>query len=723
LKPLYFFLGVIITIVIGNSFIIFSDSDSKLIYSNWILIVNSLIAAGLSAMILFKDKDSKEEDKTNIFLTLGLVFWFIANIIWAYYEVVLDIVSPVPSLADLFLLSAYGFLIYRLMIIYRNLGHITNKKILLLIISGTGLFLIYIINLTLDHTETSNFRGLMLFVVTIAYPTLNSILTVLALMILLGIKKETHHFVPWVCELVGFLAIVVGDSWFAIIVLTAFVEQLWMSALLLSAHYLLIAGGLIWYLRYSIKWQSKDLIFKITTKIRRRNETSKKILLGSIISISFLIFASLYFTTNVFSGDDENKDFFIKKRSSSDLQPSSNYDDNGRKEFVVGAILPLTGSFSSIGKSVKVALEKAEYDINKYFEDINSSSSSHFNLLVADSKSSPEGSLVAIKRLHENGVNIIVGPAFGATVNAAKEYADANNIILISYSSTSPLLSIEGDNVFRLVPDDTHQGKIVAERMISDGIKVIVPIWRGGIYGNELYKSTKSYFEKLGGEVEEGINYKPHTGKFATSLHRINFLMWNQELEKLSAIVSDAVKKYGANSVGVYAISFDEITPILIQSTLYEILGKVRWYGSDKIAQNHHITKNVDSALFAMKTNFSNPLYSIDTESKKSHDLKEVLEKQLHEVSSITYPALAYDSYWVAALSLDNNSTFNHGNENSTKSFKEIVVETAESFDGISGKIQLNEAGDRIGGNYDFWIVAKDNDTQSYEWEKEHILE
>jgi branched-chain amino acid transport system substrate-binding protein len=685
------------------------------------LIINSLIAAGLSAMILSKDKDTNEGDKTNIFLTLGLVFWLIANMIWAYYEIVLDIVSPVPSLADLFLLSAYGFLIYRLIVIYRNLGHVTNKKILFLIISGTGLFLIYILNLTLELTELSNFRGLMLFIVTIAYPTLNSVLTVLALMILFGIKKETHHFIPWVCELVGFLAIVIGDSWFAIIVLTAFVEQIWMSALLLSAHYLLIAGGLIWYLRYSIKWQSKDLIFKITTKIRR-NGISKKVLFTSITLISFLIFTGLYFTTNVFSGD-ENKDFFIKK-SSSNAQLLSKYNEDGRKEFVVGAILPFTGSFSSIGKPIKVALEKAEYDVNKHFEDINSSSSSpHFTLLMADSKSSPEGSLVAIKRLHENGANIIVGPAFGATVNAAKEYADANNITLISYSSTSSLLSIKGDNLFRLVPDDTDQGKIVAERMISDGIKVIVPIWRGGLYGNELYKSTKSHFEKLGGEVEEGINYKPYTGKFATSLHRINFLMWNQALEKLNAIVSDAVKKYGADSVAVYVISFDEITPILIQSTLYEDLGKVRWYGADKIAQNHQITKNVDSALFAMKVNLSNPLYSIDTESKKSHDLKEVLEKQLHEVSSITYPALTYDSYWIASLSLDNNSTFNHGNENLTKSFKEIVVETAESFDGISGKIQLNEAGDRIGGDYDFWIVAKDNDTQSYEWEKEHILE
>ena len=187
---LYFFLGVIITIVIGNSIIFFAESDRKIVFSNWILIINSLTAAGLSAMILLKDKDSDEGgDKTNILLTLGLIFWFIANIIWAYYEVVLDIVSPVPSLADLFLLSAYGFLIFRLVSIYRKLGHITNKKILILIISGTGLFLIYILNLTLDLTELSNYRGLMLFIVTIAYPTLNSILTALALMILINIKK------------------------------------------------------------------------------------------------------------------------------------------------------------------------------------------------------------------------------------------------------------------------------------------------------------------------------------------------------------------------------------------------------------------------------------------------------------------------------------------------------------------------------------------------------
>ncbi|HKI09257.1 MAG TPA: ABC transporter substrate-binding protein [Nitrososphaeraceae archaeon] len=692
--------------MIGNSFIIFAESDSKVIYSNWILIINSLIAVGLSAMILIKDKDREEGevDKANILLAVGLAFWFIANIIWAYYELVLDIVSPVPSLADLFLLSAYGFLIYRLTIVYRKIGHTTNKKILFLIVIGTGLFLIYILNLTLENTETSNFRGLMLFVVTIAYPTLNSILTVLALMVLLGIKNERHHFIPWICELVGLLAIVIGDSWFAIIVLTTFVEQLWMSALLLSAHYLLIAGGLIWYLRYSIKWHSKSLIFKIVTKVRNAN--LKKVLITSITLSSSLIFAGFYFT-DVFSSDD-NKDFIVN----SNFLPSTN--ENGKKEFVVGAILPFTGSLSSIGKSVKIALENAENDVNNHFEEMNSSS--HFRILMADSKTSPEESLVAIKKLHENGAKIIVGPATSTAVSAVKDYADASDIILLSYASTSPLLSIKGDNLFRLVPDDSYQGRIMAQRMIDDGIKAIVPIWRGDIYGNELYKSTKTNFEKLGGKVEEGVNYHPYTGKFATSLHRINFLMWNQDLEKLSVIVSDAARKYGVNSVGIYAISFDEITPILIQSPLYEILEKVRWYGSDSIAQNHHITKNVDSAGFAMKTNFSNPLYSISSET--AHTLEEELEKKLHEVGSITYPAIAYDSYWIAALSLDNNSTLNSDKKNLTKSFKELVVETAESFEGMSGQINLNAAGDRIGGNYDFWIVGKDNDTQSYEWKK-----
>lgn len=715
MRPFYFFLAVISTIIIGNSIIIFAEPDSKIIYSSWTLIINSLIAAGLSTLILLRDKN--RSDKTSIYLTIGLVFWFLANIIWGYYEIVLDIVSPVPSLADLFLLSAYGFLIYRLILIFKKIDRTANKKILFLTIGGTGIFLIYIINLMLSLTEISTFRGLMLFIVTMAYPILNSILTVFAVLILLDIRKEKHHFIPWICELIGLLAIVIGDSWFAIIVLTAFVEQLWISALLLSSHYLLIAGGLFWYLRYQVNWKSN--IFKDNfLVIQKYKIIKKKVFILSISACVALISTILYFV--IYSTVNYDGNILIADKNWNVLKSITNSTD---KNIIIGAILPFTGSFSSIGKSVKAALENAELDVDEFFKESNSSF--QYTLFMANSKSSPIDSLNAIKKLHEMGAKIIVGPATSTAVSAVLDYANKNNIILISYSSTSPLLAIKGDNLYRIVPDDLNQGKVIAEKMKKEGIKIIIPFYRGDIYGNGLYNATKSNFERLGGKVEEGVSYKPHTGKFATSLHRINFILWNQELKKLNEIVTKDIKEYGINAVAVYVIAFDEITPILIQAPLFDNLAKVKWYGSDSIAQNHQITKNNEAAIFSIETNLTNPLYGINSTTEKFKELKQAIEKEDHESTSLTYPFLAYDSYWIAALSLDKNNTENNTenveSSNNSKQFRDIVKNTIESYNGISGKINLNDAGDRVSDNYDFWVITKNNKTNHFEWEKEHL--
>ena len=88
MKPSHFFLIVIISISITNLIIIFAEPENKIIYSSWILIINSLIAAVLSVVILLKDRENGDRDKTKIHLAIGLVFWFIANVIWGYYEIV-----------------------------------------------------------------------------------------------------------------------------------------------------------------------------------------------------------------------------------------------------------------------------------------------------------------------------------------------------------------------------------------------------------------------------------------------------------------------------------------------------------------------------------------------------------------------------------------------------------------------------------------------------------
>ena len=62
------------------------------------------------------------------------------------------------------------------------------------------------------------------------------------------------------------------------------------------------------------------------------------------------------------------------------------------------------------------------------------------------------------------------------------------------------------------------------------------------------------------------------------------------------------------------------------------------------------------------------------------------------------------------------------GIENLSVDEIQLILETAESFDnGMSGKIQLNKAGDRIGENYDFWTVSKHPEKGYYLWKTENV--
>lgn len=705
MSPRLLFFSILIVIAIGDVIILSAEPENKIIYANWVLLINSSAAAIIAFYIVYKEKKFRS-DKTNFFLTVGLLLWFAANVVWAYYEVVLDVVSPVPSLADIFLLSAYGFLIYRLVVVYKNLKEKVNKKTLFILGAITTVFLAYMFSLTLDLSNFSTSKGTIFFIITFLYPLLNSILAFLAVLILIGIRHEKIHYITWLCELLALLSLVLGDSWFAIIVLTELVEQLWVSSLLLSAHYIIIAGGLIWYIRYLVPIKIPFIMNKQKTFFSRQNKMKIAVffpLFILTISISFVIIYGLV---------EYNEDLLTKN-----IIPTP-VGGAGIKTEIIGAILPKSGSFASTGIPTITALNIAEQDVNEFFQKTNSSM--RVKLQIEDSKTNPSETLNAIKRLHKANAKVIVGPMTSAAVNAVINYTNENDMVLISQSSTSPALSVVGDNLFRFIPDDKNQGKYMAKKMWDSGIKIVVPMWRDDIYGNELYKSMKENFENLGGIVSEGVKYKPHIGKFAASLHRINFIMWNQDLKQLSQLVENQTKKVGNDYVGVYLISYDEVTPIMIQANEHKILDKVRWFGADSTAQNNHLLRNKDSALFAIKTNFVNPLFTVSLQNEKIEHIVEEIEKGKHEPTLLTYPIISYDALWVAALSLDKSNTMIE--KFNINTLKENMVKLTESYRGISGNITLNNAGDRINGQYELWKIAAGDDQHHFKWTTVPIL-
>ncbi|HEY6165123.1 MAG TPA: penicillin-binding protein activator, partial [Nitrososphaeraceae archaeon] len=543
------FLGLILAIVISDSFIYFAQVQTKAFYSSWIISINASTAAVLAIFVVYRHMQQRRHNpqdhhhsKSHVALATGLSLWLCADLIWATYEIVLEIVPPVPSAADFAWLSAYGFLGYYLYSTYSEFHNRFNfnKRVLVASIIGCAIFLTYIIALTTNLSVLSSPRGIAMFAVIIAYPIMDAVLMVPAIVILVNFRKEPLWFTPWICESLGLFLIAISDSWFAVVVLTSILEQFWLSSIFFAAHYLVIAAGLLWYVKFLLthsqpsdeRRTSEQIETSIITprggytdKHKSEEKNDKRIsymaltVIAAIVAIAVAIgvYFSLYSSPSLSS-------FFLFSNPSSEVvilpAPATAFK---QQTVTIGALLPITGISSSLGESEVAALKIATKDINEYLSKTHSSIG--IELVIEDTQSNPSISLERLKHLATKGIKIVIGPATSAAVQGVKDYADKNGIVLISPSSTAPSLAIAGDNLFRFVPDDRHQGEAIAKRMWDDGIRVIVPFWRTDVYGNDLVRATKQSLQELGGRVAEGVGYIPNTGDFAASLNRINFIV------------------------------------------------------------------------------------------------------------------------------------------------------------------------------------------------------
>ena len=152
-------------------------------------------------------------------------------------------------------------------------------------------------------------------------------------------------------------------------------------------------------------------------------------------------------------------------------------------EIVIGALLSQTGDNSSLGESGEAALEIAEQDIDEYLSNIGSAQNVRFD--IEDTGNQPALALEKLTSLNKRGVKVVIGPQSSAQVEAIKDYAEANGIVLISPASTAPSLAME-DNVLRFCPDDTNQAEAISKLVWGDGVKALIPMWRGDVWGDGL---------------------------------------------------------------------------------------------------------------------------------------------------------------------------------------------------------------------------------------------
>jgi len=363
------------------------------------------------------------------------------------------------------------------------------------------------------------------------------------------------------------------------------------------------------------------------------------------------------------------------------------------KELSIGALLPLSGHSTETGRSVQAALAVADDDINNYLATINSGV--RIRLVPLDTRTDPATALDDLKALHAQGIQVVIGPHSSAELKAIMRYAYENNMTLVSFGSTAPSLAIPNDNVFRFFPDDTHPVEAVTQLMQEDGVKVVVPLWRDDVWGNEDVAALRTSVEKYGGIVAGGVQFAPGTTDFSSTL------------TALTPQVRQAVEQHGATAVAVYVAGEDEVRDILAQASSDAQLASVRWYGSTATSSNLIATSS-SAAQFAVTTGFVTPKL-VDGQRDLFERVKaQVTEKLGHAPQPYAYAA--YNSAWVITIAyLETRS-------DAASVMRVAIPLVADSYYGITGNTALNAAGDLKFARYDFWSVTQENG--AYNWKK-----
>jgi branched-chain amino acid transport system substrate-binding protein len=363
---------------------------------------------------------------------------------------------------------------------------------------------------------------------------------------------------------------------------------------------------------------------------------------------------------------------------------------NSRREFKVGLLVSLTGSWNSLGQNTVAALQIANDQLKATAKAEHGGY--RFKLFVRDTALDPAKALAAIQDLDKRGVKMVIGPQSSSEVAMIKPYADAHNILIISQGSTASSLAIAGDNIFRFCPNDKREADAIVALLQHDGIHSIVPLWRNDAGNNGLHDSVNAVFENVGGTVTSGFQYQPTTTDFSAATTSV-----------ASQVQSLVTASADPNSVAIYLAAFDEAVDVFHSAAANATLSSTRWYGSDGVALSAALTGDASAAAFAASAYYPNP-----TLQNLWQPVADAIEARTG-IPADAFALSAYDALFVVERALRVT-----GNLKDFASFKSAFAHAANNYSGVTGSTALDAAGDRLSADFDFWAVRQVSGTFSW---------
>jgi hypothetical protein len=255
--------GLIIAIAAVNGFVtMVMGSETNYVYFDILRIGTIGSAAVLSLVVFGKQGTSGLFGRSYTALSVGLMMWLVAESVWGYYEVILAEESPFPSIADAFWLGAYAGLLYYVFSMYRFFGKGVKPYQLVAVMGIIGTFGFFylqsLISVSLPLEGESLDDYILPLAISVAYPVLDVILLVPAVLIVLNSGKGHLTSIPW--AFVSFIFVAIADILLGYTAVTGFQNDVTIITIMYNGAYLVMAAGLLWYLRFFISGRKQ--VFK-----------------------------------------------------------------------------------------------------------------------------------------------------------------------------------------------------------------------------------------------------------------------------------------------------------------------------------------------------------------------------------------------------------------------------------------------------------------------------
>lgn len=381
--------------------------------------------------------------------------------------------------------------------------------------------------------------------------------------------------------------------------------------------------------------------------------------------------------------------------SCTDNNTTEPIDPGEKMVYRIGVLIPMTGAGALNGEQSKASVQYAIDDINKYFSDNNINTV--ISAVFRDSGTDTAQAMQMMQQFADSGIKIVVGPYSSTVLSHIKDFADANDILLVSHSAVASSLALKGDNVFRMAPSDKWQGKALGDLMKDDSKLIVIPLVRDDVWGKGLYDDVRDVLDVSAIALQTPNFYSPTQTNFSAVVQKIN------------SDIEDLQVSFLESEIAVLMITYSEGTEIMRQSSFFEYISSTKFYGGSAFAQNSKLTNNGTAAGTAVTTLLECPIMGFNESYKdKYQPLQQKLRTDLGFEPDI-YALTIYDAAYLAGLTLNAVS-----DTVSINTIKTGYLTQAQSYTGMTGKVEFDTNDDRINVLYDFWSVEDKGAT--YGW-------